>query len=337
MQAETTRAQTLAVVVPVYSGQDYLAELVDELASVKSAWEQAGAPISLVEAIFVDDCSRDRSLTVLRELEEQHSWVRVVTLSRNFGQHPATVAGVLHSSADWIATLDEDLQHPPERIEELLRAAVFDERDVVYAHPKEHVHQSAVRDLGSRGYKGLLALLTGNKHIRSFNSFRLLRGSVARAAASVCGHETYFDIAIGWFTNAIGQIDLDIKDRRMIAGARSGYSIWRLLSHARRLIVSSQTKTLRIGGAVGVVAILIAFVMAINTLVNRYTGTAELVQGWASTFLAILFFGGVSCFLLGVLLEYVTSVLLHAQGKPTYFAVDRTGDRTLREYFEDRS
>lgn len=327
-------AQTLAIVVPVYSGQDYLPELVAEVRKVQQDWAQRDAPIQLVEAVFVDDCSRDGSLRVLRELASEQQWLRVVTLSRNFGQHPATVAGTLRTSADWIVTLDEDLQHPPEHIERLLRKAVADGLDVVYASPTEQVHQSAVRDLGSRGYKALLSLLTGNPHLRSFNSFRLLRGSVARAAASVCGHETYFDVALGWFTNAIGTVELGIKDRRVIGGARSGYSVGRLLSHARRLVVSSQTKTLRIGAAVGMLAILVAIVMTLKTLLNRYWGSAEYVQGWASTFLAILFFGGVSCFLLGVLLEYVTSVLLHAQGKPTYFEVDRTHDQQLHDFFE---
>ena len=73
-----------------------------------------------------------------------------MTLSRNFGQHPATVAGVLHSSGDWIATLDEDGQHPPAQLVTLLVHAAESHADLVYAEPVSGVHDSRVRDAISR-------------------------------------------------------------------------------------------------------------------------------------------------------------------------------------------
>jgi glycosyltransferase involved in cell wall biosynthesis len=91
------------------------------------------------------------------------------------------VAGILYSSGDWIVTLDEDLQHRPLAIETLLKRACAEKSDVVYAQPRDWVHGGGYRDLLSRLVKRLIAGLSGNHFVQSFNSFRLIRGDVARA------------------------------------------------------------------------------------------------------------------------------------------------------------
>lgn len=326
---------SVSTVTPVYRGEKYLRALVAEMAKVREEWESAGRPIHFLEAIFVDDGSVDASAQLLAELEQEYSWVKVLTLSRNFGQHPATIAGVLHTSGSWVVTLDEDLQHPPAEIAGLLRLAVDHEVDIVYAKPKGRVHGFGYRDLSSRAFKRLLVFLTDNPAIVHFNSFRLVRGAVARAAASVCGHETYLDIAFSWFTNKYRHTLLDLTDERHVKGGESGYSLRTLLTHARRLVVSSQSKALRWGAMIGVLAMATAGVFGGHTLWVKFWDPDFVdVRGWASLFSAILFFGGISCFLLGVVVEYISSVLLHTQGKPTFFVVDRSLDRVLREHFQ---
>ena len=222
----------LSTVTPVYQGEKYLRDLVAQLLVLKTSLEAEGCPVVLSEAIFVDDGSIDQSSVVLAELQGVHPWVKVIQLSRNFGQHPATIAGILHSGGDWVATLDEDLQHPPEKLPRLLKQAIAGSLDVVYAHPEGSVHGSAMRDTLSRLYKRMLSQLSGNPHVRQFNSFRMLRGSVARAAAALCGHETYLDVSLCWFTNRIGSVSLPLRDIRYLADKKSGYNFWSLLRHA---------------------------------------------------------------------------------------------------------
>ena len=327
----------VSLVVPVYRGAPFLCDLVNAMAQVRRDWEIQSAPFVLAEAIFVDDASADDSCHILDELKSQHAWVRVLQLSRNFGQHPATVAGILHTSGDWVCTLDEDLQHPPECIAAMLNYAVTHSLDVVYAKPIDPVHESLLRDMGSRLFKSLNRRLAGNPHVRRFNSFRLMRGSVARSAAAVSSAETYYDIALCWFTNRIGRFPLVLKDRRFIDQRQSSYNFIGLLRHARRMLVSSKIDVLRAGAAVGFIALLGAMGMGGLLLFCKvlYPDLIQ-VQGWTSLSLMILFFGGLSSFMMGVALEYILIILMKTQGQPTFLVIDRTQDQTLKSWLEQR-
>lgn len=324
----------VSTVTPVYRGADTVAELAARLDAVRRRWQDDGWPFELVESIFVDDASVDESAAVLARLEDEFDFVRVVTLSRNFGQHPATAAGILHSSGDWVLTLDEDLQHRPEDAEQLLERATTRSLDVVYARPSGDVHRSWYRDRASRGYKQLLAVSTGDPNVRLFNSYRAVRGSVARAAAAVVGHDTFLDIAIGWFTQRVGARRLELLDSR----EEGGYGLRSLLSHARRAMISSQTKWLRMGAAVGIGALSLSLVLLGWILVQKLVAPESIVvRGWASLFLTTTFFGGLVAFLVGVALEYLRTLVLGAHGKPSFFVVDRSLDALPRRFFARRS
>jgi glycosyltransferase involved in cell wall biosynthesis len=328
---------TVSVVVPVYSGADYLTALIAEIERVRTGWSDSGAPLRLVEAILVDDAAVDSSPEIAGRLACEKEWVTVVHLARNFGQHPATIAGILHTSGDWIITLDEDLQHPPARIEDMLRIAVRDGHDIVYANPHSSVHQSHMRDFGSRLYKRLMQSVTGNSQIASFNSFRLVRGSIARAASSICGHDTYFDVSLSWFTQRVTALPMDLKDQRYIRTKSSGYNFSRLVSHARRMMMSSGARVMRSASLLGLLFVGISIVGGLGLVLHHlYDPKSVMVRGWSSLIVAVVFCSGFIIFLLGIVLEYLALLVLHAHGKPIFFVVDRRSDAILVDYFSKR-
>lgn len=325
---------SISVVVPVYSGEAYLPELVRRLHEVNNDWRVRGAPFELAEAILVDDAAIDRSADTIDRLAGEYDFVTALHLMRNFGQHSATVAGILHSSGDWVVTMDEDLQHSPGDIEALLAEAVRASSDIVYAKPTSAVHQVRSRDWGSSGFKKLMVFLTGNRNIQHFNSFRCLRGSLARAGASVCGHETYFDVALSWFTRRVSCLPVELKDLRVINSGHSGYNFWGLLTHARRLLISSQIKLIRLFGILSVGIVILSMAGALWLFIERLLFPSQIpIVGWTSLMLVILFFGGVTTFLVALVLEYMSILVLAAHGKPIFFTVDRATDRRLAEYF----
>ncbi|MBI5591208.1 MAG: glycosyltransferase [Deltaproteobacteria bacterium] len=324
---------SLSVVIPVYSGAQFLEKLVGELNAIRIKWADENAVIALTEAIFIVDEAIDRSAEILDEQAGVYSWITVLHLSRNFGQHPATTAGILQTSGDWVITLDEDMQHPPSKIEAMLHKAAINGIDVVYACPEQAVHESIFRDYSSRIYKKIIGYLAGNENIQLFNSFRLIRGSIARAASGVCGHDTYFDVALSWFSQRIGTVEMALKDDRVIQSGKSGYDLQKLFSHARRMIVSTHMKALRIGAVLGAIGLISSFAYGGYVLSEGlFSHMNSGARGWSSLMIVVLFFGGVSTFMSGVLLEYIAVILLHTQGKPAFFIVDRRSDALLLEW-----
>lgn len=325
---------SVSTVTPVYAGEAYLQSLVTELAELKETWSSENAPIALVESIFVDDGSADGSSKVLEELASQYSWVRIVSLSRNFGQHAATVAGICHTSTDWVVTLDEDLQHKPSMIDRLFQAQASEAADVVYANPTSTAHGNSWRDSSSRFVKNILARITSTPQIRMFNSFRLIRGSIARAAASSSSSNTYFDIAISWFTKSCTSINIDLKDDRYIEKKESGYGLLKLIQHARRLIVSSELDVASTGLLVGGGAVLVAVILAVISIFQKLLFPETVgMSGWTSLVILVTFFSGVIIALLCIALEYLNIMVLNNLGRPTFFTVDRSQDARLVPWF----
>jgi len=328
----------ISIIVPVYSGDDYLNELATRVNIIKIKWEEDNAPIELGELIFVDDNSIDKSALILNSLKSKYSWIHVLTLSSNFGQHPATIAGILHSSGDWIVTLDEDLQHPPEKIGDLLLMALEDKLDLVYASPVTGVHKNIRRDLASSMYKKIMVFLSGEKNISIYNSFRLIRGVIARSAASVCGHDTYFDVSMSWFSKNVGALKIDMEDIRYTKKYKSGYSFYKLLSHARRLLMSTHVKLYRIAAFFGIVIFLFGLIYSSIIFITELLHPGKYgSRGWPSLIITNMLFGGTSIVLLSIILEYISILVLRAQGKPVFFVINRLLSEKALNYLKQKN
>lgn len=327
---------TLSIVVPVYAGEAYLRKLTAAVAAVRTAWDVDSAPMSLAELILVDDAAIDSSPDLIEDLAKESPWIVTLHLSRNFGQHGATTAGILHSSGDWVVTLDEDLQHPPDKIAALLRNAVAHQADVVYARPESDViHGTLWRDGSSRSFKRMMEWLTGNPTLHMVNSFRLIRGPIARAAAGVCSHNTYFDIALFWFTQRIRSVDMKLRDERFMQTGKSGYSFKSLLTHAQKMLFSSQLRFLALGLWIGGALFATSFLAGLYFLMLRFVAPEMIgVPGWTSLFLAVCMSGGLLAIMVGLCLQYLSTLVLKAHGRPTFFTIDRSGDTSIAAWFE---
>ena len=321
---------TISIIVPVYSGAPFLSDLIGSIKRLKTRWEDSGIELFITEAIFVLDEPIDQSPENLRKLAAIHSWVRLVELSRNYGQHSATIAGILYSSSDWVVTLDEDLQHHPAQIETLLTAACSEKADIVYASPDKPVHGGGYRDWLSRLTKFMIAKLSGNQFVQTFNSFRLIRGDIARAASSIGAQYTYFDVTLTWFTERIANVQIAMSDDRYKKSKRSGYRLGKLIQHATKLILTSNFRILRFTTSLSFLSFFAAFIYGGWVLFNQlFSDNPVEVPGWTSLMIVMLAFGSISVFILGLIVEFLHISMLQLQGKPTFFVVNRASDPKL--------
>jgi polyisoprenyl-phosphate glycosyltransferase len=310
----------VAIVVPVYQGERTLEALLDEIVplTVPSA-TPAGRRFRVAEVLLVHDGARDASAAVMQALAARHGFVRLIWLSRNFGQHPATLAGMASTASGWVVTLDEDGQQNPADIGVMLDAALGQAALLVYARPREPPPHGALRNLGSRMAKTLSAAVLGGRALGAFNSFRLMRGDVARGVAAYCGANVYLDVALSWVVPAARHCPVSLREER---GRPSGYSLRRLVSHFWQLVLTSGTRPLRLIAFLGVFAMCVAVTISTWVAWGRLVHQVP-VSGWASMMIIICFFSGLILFSLGVIAEYLGVAVSMAMGKPSYFIVTR--------------
>lgn len=322
----TDRVHSVSVVIPVYRGEETLPALLAEILTLTSEQTTAGgATFRVSEVLLVYDNGPDRSDEVIRSLVEQHDVVRPVWLSRNFGQHAATLAGMASSGGDWIVTLDEDGQHDPAYLGAMLDTALRERAPVVYAEPTNPPPHGFLRNTASRGAKWVFGTFLAGGAVSSFQSYRLVLGEIGRSVAAYAGAGVYLDVALGWVAGRAAHCPVVLRQE---GGRPSGYSLRRLLSHFWRLVLTSGTRGLRVVSGTGVALGVLGFALAIFVIVARLTN-AIAVEGWASVIVILLLSVGAILFSLGMIAEYVGVSVNMAMGKPPYLIVGDPADGPL--------
>ncbi|MEP7097220.1 MAG: glycosyltransferase [Dokdonella sp.] len=306
--------------MPVYQGERTLPTLLVEIKPFSHVQLTAGGIAYVVsEVLLVHDCGPDNSVAKIEELAEKYSFVRPVWLSKNYGQHAATLAGMASATGDWVLTIDEDGQHNPADLPKMLDAAIADRLQLLYGHAKNSPPHGPVRNAASRAAKYIGSKLLGSDNFSRVSSFRLVDGEIARTLAAYCGNGVYLDVGLNWVAGRIGHIPLVLRAE----GDRpSGYSYVKLLGHFWRLVFTSGTRPLRLITLFGFLSVAIAFAIAAYALWGRLTSSIP-VQGWASTVIIVAFFSGCILTALGIIAEYMAVTLGIAMGKPLYVVASK--------------
>jgi glycosyltransferase involved in cell wall biosynthesis len=315
-------AQRVSLVIPVYCGEKTLPVLIRE---IEPLTHEQTTPAG--NRFIIDDCGPDRSDQTLEILSVQHSFVRPVWLSRNYGQHAATLAGMASATGDWVATIDEDGQQNPMDIGRMLDAALAASLQLVYAQPTNAPPHSRLRNILSRTAKAITTKLLSNSQIGRFNSFRLVQGEIARTLAAYCGSGIYLDVALFWITARIGHCPVMLRNEM---ARSSGYSYIKLLGHFWRLVLTTGTRPLRLITLMGFFSVVLAIGIAAYALFGKLLGDVP-VQGWASLLIVVSFFSGCILTALGVIAEYLALTMSIVMGKPLYVVATKPTRPAVRQ------
>lgn len=309
---------TVSVVIPVYRGEATLPAVIDEVLRLREPVETAaGRRFRVSEVVLVHDNGPDASDAVIRRLACEHPEVRAIWLSRNFGQHAATIAGMQASTGDWIATLDEDGQHDPQDLAGFVDAAIGQRAGVVYGRATNKPPHGAFRNAASRGAKRLMGVILGSKGFREYQSYRLVRGDLGRRLAEFAASGVYLDVALSWVNDRVATAPMTLRGEEV---RPSGYSTRTLFAHFWRMVLSSGTRGLRIVSVLGAVLALIGVALAIYIVVERLTGHVE-APGWTSLAVITLLCSGALLVSLGIVAEYIGVTLNVAMGRPLFVVV----------------
>jgi hypothetical protein len=323
---EERTSNHVSIVIPVYQGENTLTTLTEEIALLAVPTKTAdGHQFQVVELLLVYDNGPDRSDEVIRQLAAVHPFIRPIWLSRNFGQHPATLAGMASSSGDWIVTMDEDGQHDPANIGDFLDVALRCGSQLVYADPVNRPPHNRFRNLGSRLAKWIFSTFLTGRNDATFHSYRLVLGEIGRSVSAYAGPGIFLDVALGWVAGPTTMCPVRMREE---GERQSGYSTQQLLAHFWDLVISSGTRPLRMVSALGALFALGGTAFAAYLVVVRITSNS-IPQGWTSTMVVVLISTGAVLFSLGVIAEYVGVAVSMAMGKPLYLIVGDPKDGPL--------
>ncbi len=319
----------VSVVVPVYRGEQTVAGLVRELDEfATTTTTPGGLRFRVTEIVLVHDCGPDGSDLVLQRLARENPLVRVIWLSRNYGQDAATIAGMAAARGGWIVTMDEDGQHDPACITEFLDTAYRQRADLVYSRPTNTRPHGPLRNLTSRGAKFVLATLFAFPDSTRFESFRLIRGDIGRRLAEVAANGAYLDVALTWVVGRTATTPVRLRSE---GRPESGYNYRRLFSLFWKMVLCTGTRGLRVVSLLGVTLAAAGTILATVIIWSAVTGDDGNPEGWASIIVVLLLCSGALLFSLGLIAEYLGVVLHVLVGKPLYLTIESPTPRPPAE------
>lgn len=299
----------ITILIPAYNEAPVLDKLYDrlnKLAESVSKYE--------FEFLFVNDGSRDKTLSIIQNLAEKDSRISYVNLSRNFGKEIAMAAGIDHADNDALVIIDADLQDPPELIPDMLK--LWEQGyDDVYARRTKRLGESWFKRLTSKLFYQTLQQTTSIPIQRDTGDFRLLDQRCVEAIRQIRETERYTKGIFSWIGYKKKEITY-VRDPR--AAGKTKWNYFNLINLAIEGIVSFTTLPLRLSTFMGLLVSFLAFIYIVFLVFQTLMyGTG--LAGYASTMAVILFLGGVQLLSLGIIGEYVGRIFNETKGRPLYF------------------
>lgn len=307
-----------SVVIPVYNSEGSLPLLLERLAQVLPTLSDA------YEVILVNDGSHDRSWDVVQQLAQTYPWVRGVNMMRNYGQHNALLCGIRLARYEFVITMDDDLQHPPEEIARLVDK-LAEGYDVVYGTP-QHEQHGLFRDLASQVTKLALQGAMGAETARNISAFRVFRTQVRDAFASYRGPFVSIDVLLTWATTRFAAVSVRHEPRRI---GRSNYTFRKLVVHSLNMMTGFSTLPLQLASLIGFAFTLFGLAVLVY-VIGRYLIEGGSVPGFPFLASIIAVFSGAQLFALGIIGEYLARMYFRSMERPSYTVrattVEQKGD-----------
>ncbi len=298
----------ISIVVPFLNEEENLPVLIERLKAVfDSVPEEA-------EFLFIDDGSTDQSFQGLEKLRVADPRIRILQFSRNFGHQAAITAGLDHAMGDAVIIMDADLQDPPEALPDLL-AKWREGFEVVYAVRRTRDGEGAIKKILAATFYRIFRAMCSVEVPVDAGDFRLLDRNVVDALNGLRESHRYMRAMTSWVGFKQCAVEYDRAER--LAG-ETKYPVWKSMKLAWDGLTSFSATPLQWMMNAGLVVALIAAVMAIRIIWLKLSGAGDLVTGWASQSVLILFLGGVQLAGIGLLGQYISRIFDESKNRPLY-------------------
>ena len=296
----------ISIVSPIYKAENFVEKLVFEIEKTLNKLELS------YEIILVDDRSKDNSWLKMQEISKVNNKVKSVRLSKNFGQHPAIIAGLSLAKGNWIVVMDCDLQDQPKEIEKLYKKAI-EGYDLVLGK-RTNRKDGFVKKLSSYAFHKLYSYLTETKFDSTIANFGIYNKKVINEVLKMNDYIKSFPL----FTNWVGfnSVAIEIEHAKRESGS-SSYSFKKLVSLAFNTIISFSNKPLKLFVKFGMILSFFSIVFGVVTIVKFYNGTIK-VLGYTSLMVSIWFLSGVIITVIGITGIYIGKIFDQTKNRPDF-------------------
>lgn len=292
----------LSIVIPCYRSTHVLKDIVKK---IQSEFKKSRG----VEVILVCDAGPKETWSAIQQIVLKSNNVRAFLLGQNVGQQSATKYGILQSHGDIVVTLDDDGQHNPIWIKNLILELQNGDFDLIYGVPIKDEH-GLLRNLFSTVFKELLSRLGLIPFARHMSSFRAIRKSVIAGNNRIEDSDAPLDVLLASYTNKVGFVRVEMDKRRV---GKSNYSFFQLYEYAFNLGIRSSHKPITFLSVVGMTGSILSLLLFFATLI-LYSMSVIQVPGYTSIVLLLSFGFSINLWLLSVMGKMVFSLLKNQQG-----------------------
>lgn len=302
------RPALLSVIAPAYNEAAVLPAFY---AAISRSLSADGQPF---EIVFVNDGSRDATLTVMRGLKAAHRNITIIDLSRNYGKEIAMSAGLDHAKGEAVLIMDADLQHPPEIIPAMIEGW-REGYDVVYGRRRDRKGDGWARRRTAQAFYRVMARIGRVPIPENAGDFRLMSRKAVDAVRAMREHHRFMKGVFAWVGYPTKSVPFDVAPR---AAGVSKFNLWKLWNFSIEGVTSHTLAPLKVstylGLAVAFLAIVYGAYVVAETLIR-----GNPVPGYPTLVTLMLFLGGVQLIVLGVMGEYLGRVFNETKGRPLYF------------------
>lgn len=305
----------LSVVIPAYNSASFVSTTVEHV--VKSL-ELLGYPF---EIILVNDGGLDKTWEVIRRLALHDKRIVAICLLRNYGQHSALMCGLRQTRGDFVVTLDDDLQNPPEEIPRMLEHCRSNNHDLVigeFVQPQK----ARFRMLGTTVVNKIVTKVFNKPAELKLSTFRVIRRDVVDRVCQSTNPTPYITGELLYAAASISNIAVR-HDKRI--AEKSTYNPFKIIELIRRITFSYSIELLRLASKIGSLISVLAFLFSASMMIRGLVING-VAPGWTSVVSALSLFSGIIILLLSMLGEYLSVILLQTSGTPPYREVSVVKD-----------
>ena len=313
--------EKVSLIIPCFNEEEVLGILYDELDKVTNQMNTYE-----FEFLFIDDGSKDKTLSVLKSFAEKDERVIYLSFSKNFGKEAAMYAGFSNATGDYVAVMDADMQDPPALLPEMMTYLEDGEYDSVATRRVTREGEPKIRSFFARQFYKIINRISDSDIVDGARDFRLMKRDMVDAIVAM-GEQNRFSKGIfGWIGFKTKWLPFENVER---AAGETKWNFWSLFKYSLDGIFNFSQAPLQIASLTGIFFTFISFIAIIFIMVRKLIW-GDPVEGWPSLVCIVTFIGGIQLFCMGIMGQYLAKTYLEVKKRPHFIIGETNSDQVKK-------